>query len=151
VNVVVIEERRLTQSVRTVKSPRLPAEVLFSRRLSSSAFEPKAVDECQYPHVSEQPPAPRVGCSGIESRCVASPLRPVASLLRQVASAYGPDSDPRKSPRNVLVGAFEQLRRTARSSVHALLAKRFAALSKRRVARAWPARSASVAGRHVRH
>lgn len=151
VNVVVIEERRLTQSVRTVKSPRLPAEVLFARRVPSSAMARKDVDECQYSHVSEQPPAPRVGCSGIEFSSVASPLRSVASVLRQVASAYGPsDSDPRKSPRNVLVGAFQQLRRTARSSVHASLAKRFAVLSKRRVTRAWPA-SESVAGRHVRH
>lgn len=149
-NIVVIEERRLTQSVRTVKSPRLPAEVLFARR--ASAMARKDVDECQYPHVSEQPSAPRVGCSGIEFSSVASPLRSVASVLRQVASAYGPsDSDPRKSPRNVLVGAFQQLRRTARSSVHASLAKRFAVLSKRRVTRAWPVRGESVAGRHVRH
>jgi hypothetical protein len=151
VNVVVIEERRLTQSVRSVKSPRSPAEVLFSRRVSSSVIERKSVDEFQYSHVSEQPPAPRVGCSGIEFSSVAFPLRSVASVLRQVASAYGPDSDPRKSPRNVLVGAFQQLRRTARSSVHASLAKRFAISSKRSVMRAWPASGEFVAGRHVRH
>ena len=150
-NVVVSEERRLTQSVRSVKSPRSPAEVLFSRRVSSSVTPRKSVDEFQYSHVSEQPPAPRVGCSGIEFSSVASPLRSVASVLRQVASAYGPDSDPRKSPKNVLVGAFQQLRRTARSSVHASLAKRFAISSKRSVMRAWPASGEFVAGRHVRH
>ena len=143
----VIEERRLTQSVRTVKSPRLPAEVLFLRRVL-----PEDVDKFQSPHASEQPPAPRVGCFGIEFSSVASPLRSVASQLRQVASAYGPpDSDPCKSPRNVLVGAFQQLRRTARSSVHASMAKRFAPSGRRGVKRAWPASSVSVAARHVRH
>lgn len=144
-NVVAIEERRLTQSVRTVKSPRLPAEVLFAWRVSSDG-----VDKSEYPRVSLQPPAPRAGCSGIEFSSVASSLRSVASMLREVASAYGPDSDPRKSPRNVLIGAFQQSRRTARSCVHASLAKRFATLSERRVARVWPARE-SIAGRHVKH
>lgn len=143
----VIEERRLTQSVRTVKSPRLPTEVLFSRRVL-----PEGVDKFQLPHASEQPPAPRVGCSGIEFKCVASPLRSVAFVLRQVASAYGPpDSDPRKSPRNVLFGAFQQLRRTARYSVHASLAKWFALSRKRSVVRAWPANGVSAGGPTVKH
>lgn len=146
-NVVVIEERRLTQSVRTVKSPRLPVEVLFSRHVL-----PEGVDKFQSPHASAQPFAPRVGCSGTRSSSVASPLRSVASVLRQVASAYGPsDSDPRKSPRNVLVSAFQQLRRTARTFVHARIAKRFATFSERHVTRVWPASGESVVGRHVRH
>ena len=137
----------MTQSVRTVKSPRSPAEVLFSRRVL-----PEGVDKFQSPHASEQPPAPRVGCSGIETSSVASPLRSVASVLRQVASAYGPpDSDPRKSPRNVLLSAFQQLRRTARASVHASLAKRFALSRKRGVTRAWPASGASAGRPSVKH
>ena len=82
---------------------------------------------------------------------VAFPLRSVASVLRQVASAYGPDSDPRKSPRNVLVGAFQQLRRTARINVQSRIAKRFAGPSKRGVMRAWPAREESAGQRPVRH
>ena len=142
-----IEERRLTQSVRTVKSPRLPAEVLFSRRVL-----PEGVDKFQLPHASEQPPAPRVGCSGIRFSSVASPLRSVAFVLRQVASAYGPpDSDPRKSPRNVLLGAFRQLKRAARSSVHASIAKRFAASRERGVKRLPAVSGVSVGGRCVKH
>ena len=138
--------------MRTVQSPRSPFEVLFSRRSLSSAVERKAVDECQYLHVSEQPSAPREGCSSIEFSSVASPLRSVASVLRQVASAYGPsDSDPRKSPRNVLVGAFQQLRRTARTSVQSRIAKRFAVPSKRGVMRAWLAREESAGRRPVKH
>lgn len=107
----------LVEFQRTSRLPRVPFDVLFSRGVKRVGS-----DETVRPASSS---LRRLAIS------VASQPQSVALKLRDVASVYGPSLAGRcKTPKNVLVGSFLNLRRTALANKSARMAERFARSSK---------------------
>ena len=111
----------MPESVRSLRTPdALPSEVLFVRGVRRKATDQSVVIE---PDASLRRPT----SASTKGAGVASQWRSVASMLRQLASAYGLyPSGPIIPPRNALSSTFQKLRRTARAEKGVRIARRFA-------------------------